>query len=199
MAAGRAGASFLGFIIGASSPRKISIAHAHSISSQIIDRIARVAVTVNASDELLGAIMTGMSPDYIQCHGDESPERVAEVHRLFKVKTIKAVKIKSKADLYTALSYENIADYILLDAKPPSDSKQQGGHGLSFDWRLLKGFKCETPLILAGGLSPENIKIATTTGIKIFDVSSGVETSPGVKDTTLIYNFMIASREKYND
>ena len=150
----------------------------------------RVAVTVNPDANLLARITAHMRPDYLQLHGNESPQQAALIKTNTGLGIIKAISIQTKGDLNQAKLYAGIADYILLDAKPPKGAAQQGGHGLSFNWNILKGFTCSTSLILAGGLNPTNISQAKATGIKFFDVSSGVEASAGVKDHSLIAEFM---------
>ena len=189
-AALRSGADYLGFIVEAKSSRRLSVIQAAQLSRPAHGCAQRVAVTVNASEKVLRQIHTDMRPDVLQMHGSENPKWLRAVKSFTGLPVIMAVQIRTKSDLEKARPFEGAADYILLDAKPPKGAAQQGGHGLSFDWNLLKGFKCKTPLILAGGLSPSNIKAAKATGIKFFDVSSGVEASAGVKDASLIRAFM---------
>ncbi|MCF6274373.1 MAG: phosphoribosylanthranilate isomerase [Robiginitomaculum sp.] len=193
-AALRYGADMLGFIVEAKSSRRLSVAEAARISRPAIGCAQRVAVTVNADEGLLGRIANQMQPDFLQLHGDESPKWVRKVKALTGLPIIKAVAIRDRTDLEQITAYEAYADYILLDAKAPKGESQRGGHGLSFDWGLLKNFTSKTPLILAGGLNPKNIIAAKHTGIKIFDVSSGVEAKPGVKDHEKIQAFMKAAK-----
>ena len=186
-----AGASYLGFIVEAASKRRLTVKQAARIARPAKGIIPYVAVTVNASDALLARIMDHMQPDYIQCHGDESPDRVAEIARKFKVKTIKAAAISSQEDMQLAESYAGAADFILYDAKPPRGSKVRGGHGLSFDWSLLN--KAPLPKIwaLAGGLTLDNIDMAIAScRAPILDVSSGVEVRAGHKDHHKIQLFI---------
>ena len=191
-AALRYGADMLGFIVEAKSSRRLCVADAVRVSRPVIGAAKRVAVTVNASEDLLDRICTDMQPDFIQFHGEESPKTIRYISSFTGVGAIKAIAIHEHADLEQIKDYAGCADYILLDAKAPRGESQRGGHGLSFDWDLLKGFMCETPLILAGGLNPENIIAAKKTGINFFDVSSGVEASAGVKDHRKIQAFMKA-------
>jgi len=152
-----------------------------------------VSVTVNADDATLEAIATQMQPDYIQFHGDESVDRVAEVARRFKIKTIKAIPVSSPTDIITAEKYAGVADVILYDAKPPKGETIRGGHGLSFDWNILTTSPLPKTWALAGGLTPENAAEALRrTKAPILDVSSGVETRAGVKDAAKIQAFMDA-------
>lgn len=191
----RYGADMLGFIVEAKSSRRLSVEEAARISRPAFDCAKRVAVTVNASEELLDRICADMRPDYLQMHGDENPKWLRTVKGYTGLPIIKAISIRERADLEQVNVYAGCADYILLDAKAPKGESQRGGHGLPFDWNLLKGFTSKTPLILAGGLSPANIRTAKATGIKFFDVSSGVEATPGVKDHNKVQAFMKATRE----
>ncbi len=191
----RYGAGMLGFIVEAESPRRLDIETAARISRPAMGCAKSVAVTVNADEELLRRICTQMRPSVLQMHGDESPKWLSEVKRFTGLPIIKAVAVRDHNDLEHVKTYEACADYILLDAKAPKNDAQRGGHGLSFDWGLLKGFTSKTPLILAGGLNPTNISAAKATGFHFFDVSSGVEAAPGIKDPSLIRTFMKALHE----
>lgn len=199
-AALRYGADMLGFIVEANSPRRLSVEEAAQLSRPAFGSAKRVAVTVNASEDLLERICADMRPDYLQFHGDESPKTIRYIGGFTGLPAIKAISITERAGLEQIQAYSGCVDYILLDAKAPKGESQRGGHGLSFDWSLLNGFKAETPLILAGGLSQQNISAAKRTGINFFDVSSGVEASPDlkghvVKDHKKIQAFMKAARE----
>ncbi len=187
-----AGADMLGFIIEAESPRRLSVKQATRLSRPAFGCAKTVAVTVNASEDLLERIHGEMWPDYIQMHGNETPRWLRVVMGFTGIPIIKSIPVRKRADLEKAHAYAGCADYILLDAKPPKGTKQAGGHGTGFDWSLLKGFRCQTPLILAGGLSPDKAEAARTTGLDFFDVSSGVEAAPGVKDHAKIKAFMKA-------
>ncbi len=200
-----AGVDFIGFIVEATSPRRLSALQAARLAAPIKGLAARVAVTVNPDDELLGTVMREMAPDYIQCHGDETPERVAEITRLFSVKTIKAVQIASASDMKTAQEYSGVCEFILYDAKPPSlphglsgkpnpvPNPVRGGHGIAIDWDIIARAPLPKIFALAGGLSPDTVARAITrTGAPIVDVSSGVETAPGIKCPRKIQAFMEA-------
>lgn len=187
------GANFLGFVVECASSRRLSVEQAVKLSLPTKNIAKRVAVTVNPDVNLLARITAHMRPGYLQLHGDESPQQAALIKTNTGLGIIKAISVQTKSDLAQAKLYAGIADYILLDANSPKDTAQKGGHGLSFDWDILKGFTCSTPLILAGGLNPTNIAQAKNTGIKFFDVSSGVEASAGVKDPSLITQFMKAA------
>lgn len=192
-AAIRYGASFLGFIVEAKSARKLSVGQAAKLSLPAKSSAKIVAVTVNADDAIIEAIAMQMQPDYIQFHGDESVDRVAEVARKFKVKTIKAIPVSTPSDMIAAEHYAGVADFILYDAKPPKGEVVRGGHGLSFDWNILTASPLPKTWALAGGLTPENADEALRrTKAPILDVSSGIEASPGIKDALKIKAFMDA-------
>jgi len=189
-----AGAAYLGFIVEAKSKRRLRVSEAATLAAPIKDIVARVAVTVNAEDNLIAKIINEMSPDYIQCHGDETPQRVAEIAAFFGVKTIKAVSITSDADMKTAETFVGVSDFILLDAKPPKGSDVRGGHGISIDWDIIARAPLPKRFALAGGLTPLNVKAALAkTRAPILDVSSGVEREPGLKDPFKIKAFMKAA------
>ena len=188
-----AGASYLGFIVEAASKRRVTVEQAARLSGPARGIIPRVAVTVNADDALLTRIMADMAPDYIQCHGDETPARVAEITRNFNVKTIKSVAVVTDGDMKTAETYSGAADIILFDAKPPKGSDVRGGHGVAIDWNIIKRAPLPKYWALAGGLTPDNVAEAiTTTNAPMVDVSSGIEASAGVKDASKIKAFMAA-------
>jgi len=190
-----AGADYLGFIVEAASKRRLSVEQAAILSQPARFIIPRVAVTVNATDDLLSEIMKKMEPDFIQCHGDESPERVSELSKKFSVQVIKAVPIADKADLKTAKFYAGSAAFCLYDAKPPVGTPR-GGHGKPFDWSIIARAIMPDIYALAGGLTPKNVKkAATMTNAPILDVSSGVEAEPGVKDPAKINAFMEAVQD----
>jgi phosphoribosylanthranilate isomerase len=191
------GASFLGFIVEAKSARKLSVPQAARLSRPAKVSAKTVAVTVNPDDALIAAIAEQMQPDYIQLHGDETVDRVAEIARRFKLKTIKAMAISTSADMISAEQYAGVADFMLYDAKPPKspDGSEivRGGHGLSFDWNILVNAPLPKRWALAGGLTPDNAAEAMRkTNTPILDVSSGVEASAGVKDAAKIEAFMKA-------
>ena len=188
-----AGASYLGFIVEAASKRRVTVQQAARLAMPARGIIPRVAVTVNADDALLTRIMEDMAPDYIQCHGEESPARVAEITRTFKVKTIKAIPIGTDVDMIGAEAYSGVADIIFYDAKPPKGSDIRGGHGIAIDWNIIARAPTPKNFMLAGGLSPENVaRAAALTKATILDVSSGVEASAGVKSGSKIKAFMKA-------
>jgi phosphoribosylanthranilate isomerase len=189
-----AGSDMVGFVFFPPSPRNLDLTSARALSDRAAGRAQRVALTVDADDDLLTAIVAAAQPDWLQLHGRETPERVAQVRARFGCPVMKAIGISERADLAKALAYEGVADRLLFDAKPPRDSRLPGGNGLAFDWTLLQG-RAGQDWMLSGGLSPDNV--AEAVGLLNppgLDVSSGVETSPGVKDAALIRSFIARAR-----
>lgn len=195
-AAALAGARYVGFVHFQKSPRHVSVAEMAALGVTVPAGIAKVALTVNADDALLDAMLAAVPLDMLQLHGSESPDRVAEVKARYGLPVMKAVGLADADDLAAIDLYAPVADQLLIDAKPPKDADLPGGNGLSFDWRLLAGRKYWTkPWMLAGGLTPENVAEAVRlTGARQVDVSSGVETAPGVKDAALMASFAAALR-----
>lgn len=195
-AAARAGAAYVGFVFFAKSPRNLSRDQARPLALSVPAGIAKVALVVDADNATLDAITASVPLDMLQLHGSESPERVAELRRRYGLPVMKAIGIAEAADLAKIDSYAPVADQLLIDAKPPRGSDLPGGNGLAFDWQLLAGRKYwSVPWMLAGGLTPGNVAEALRrTGARQVDVSSGVETAPGVKDASLIAEFIAATR-----
>lgn len=190
-----AGAAYAGFVFFPKSPRNLTIAAAHDLALLAPPGLAKVALTVNADNAALDAITDAVPLDMLQLHGQETPERVAEVRARYGLPVMKAVGVADEGDLAALTDYSLAADQILIDAKPPKGADLPGGNGLSFDWRLLVGRKWLRPWMLAGGLSPENVAEAIRlTGARQVDVSSGVESAPGVKGAALIARFVGAAR-----
>ncbi|MEC7764550.1 MAG: phosphoribosylanthranilate isomerase [Pseudomonadota bacterium] len=190
-AAADAGARYVGFVFFPKSPRNISVDLAAVLAADVPPGVAKVALVVNADDALLDEITGRVPLDMLQLHGSETPERVAEVRARYGLPVMKAVGIADAADLAKIDDYVDVADQILVDAKPPKDADLPGGNGLSFDWRLLQGRHWTVPWMLAGGLTPKNVALAVKfTGARQVDVSSGVESAPGVKDEALIREFL---------
>lgn len=194
-AAVEAGAAYVGFVFFAKSPRNISLADAAALAAHVPPGVAKVALTVNATDAELDAITAAVPLDMLQLHGAESPERVAEVKARFGLPVMKAVGVAERADLAVLDLYQGVADQILVDAKPPKGAALPGGNGLAFDWTLMLGRVWRRPWMLAGGLTPENVALAVrSTNARQVDVSSGVEVAPGIKDEALIRAFINAAR-----
>lgn len=193
-AAAQAGAGYVGFVFFAKSPRNVSIERARDLAIEVPVGIAKVALTVNASNDELDAITAAVPLDMLQLHGSETPERVAEVKARYGLAVMKAVGVADEGDLPAIATYEGVADQILIDAKPPKNADLPGGNGLSFDWRLIADRQWSKPWMLAGGLTPQNAAQAVTmTGAHQLDVSSGVETAPGAKDAAMISAFVEAA------
>ena len=192
--AAREGAAFLGFIHFAKSPRHLTLDAMAALMQAIRDDgivLPLVSVTVNPDEAQLTVLRDTVKPDMVQLHGHETPERVAEVKALTGLPVIKAISVSDAQDLVAAKAYEYSADYLLFDAKAPRDAAMPGGLGLSFDWTLLAGRQWQKPWFLAGGLDPDNAAEAVQiSGAKSVDVSSGVESAPGVKSTELISRFL---------
>lgn len=192
-AAVAAGAAYVGFVFFAASPRNVSPAAAALLAAGTPPGVAKVALTVDASDEALDALL-GIAPiDILQLHGKETPARVAEVRARFGLPVMKAVGIADEGDLPRIAEYARVCDQILVDAKASKAAALPGGNGLSFDWRLIAGRRWGVPWMLAGGLTPANAAdAARLTGARQLDVSSGVESAPGVKDPVRLRAFMAA-------
>ena len=187
-----AGADMVGLVFYSKSPRNVSLEQAAALALQARGRAQIVALVADADDALLKSIVNAVRPDYLQAHGSETPERVADITRLFVVPVIKAIKVKEPADVASARAFKDVAELMLFDAKAP-EGLLPGGNGLSFDWNLLKGK--DGQFMLSGGLNPENVAEAIhLTRAPIVDVSSGVETAPGKKDISLIRTFIARAK-----
>jgi phosphoribosylanthranilate isomerase len=181
------GATHVGFIFFARSPRHVDAEKAAALADLARGRALSVAVTVDADDDALDAIVTRMGPDLLQLHGQETPERVAAVKQRFGLPAMKALAIRDRDDLRRINAYRGIADRFLFDAKAPEGSELPGGNGVVFDWALLGALDGTIDYMLSGGINKANVAEALAlTGAPGIDVSSGVESAPGVKDVTLI-------------
>lgn len=190
-----AGASYVGLVFFPKSPRNVSIAQAALVAKAVPMGVAKVALVVDADDALLDAITAAVPLDILQLHGHETPARVAAIRARYGLPVMKAVGVADESDLAALDAYAQVADQILVDAKPPKSADLPGGNGLAFDWRLIAGRRWPVPWMLAGGLTPENVAEAIAlTGATQVDVSSGVEASPGVKDAALMCSFCEAVR-----
>ncbi|WP_136616472.1 MULTISPECIES: phosphoribosylanthranilate isomerase [Mesorhizobium] len=194
------GASHVGFIFFAKSPRYVDPAEAGRLREAARGKALAVAVTVDASDAFLDEIVAKMQPDMLQLHGAETPERVAEVKARYGLPVMKALPLSETADLERIKPFIGISDRFLFDAKPPKGSELPGGNGVAFDWRILVGLDGGVDYMLSGGLNAANIgdalRLANPPGI---DISSGVESAPGVKDPALIEQFFRAVRAARDD
>ena len=190
------GARYIGFMFFAKSPRYVAPDAAAALAQIVPPGVAKVAVTVDADNVLLDAITETVPLDMLQLHGTESPERVVEIRARYGLPVMKALGIADAEDLDKVADYEAVADQLLLDAKPPKTAELPGGNGLTFDWRLIAGRSWSKPWMLSGGLTPDNLAEAVRlTGAQQVDLSSGVETAPGVKDSGLIRAFLAAASD----
>lgn len=189
-AAVAAGAAYCGFMFFERSPRNVSRSQARALALAAPEGLAKVAVTVDASESELDAIIEAVPLDMVQLHGRESPERVAELRGRYGLPVMKAVGVAGEEDLPALEEYGRVADQLLVDAKPPKGAALPGGNGLAFDWRLIAGRRWPVPWMLAGGLDPDNVAEAIRlTGARQVDVSSGVESAPGAKDAARMRAF----------
>ena len=194
-AALRAGADFGGLVFFAKSPRHLSLEQGALLAERMRGRLRLAALVVDESDEQLAAITARVKPDFFQLHGKETPARAADIRARFGISIIKALPAAEPADLSKASAYDDVAEMVLFDAVPAADASRPGGHGTAFDWRILQGRNFARPWFLAGGLTPENVARAiAVSGAKMVDVSSGVESAPGVKNETRIAAFVAAAK-----
>lgn len=190
------GASHAGFIFFEKSPRNVSAQTARRLFDTVRGHLWGVAVTVDAADAFLDEIVSVMRPTMLQLHGEETPERVAQLKLRHGLPVMKAFSIREKADLAATVPYLGIADRFLFDAKPPKGADLPGGNGISFDWSLLDGLDGRFDYMLSGGINAANVADAIrNTSAGGIDVSSGVETAPGVKDAGMITQFLALVRE----
>lgn len=196
-AAAAAGAAYLGLVFFARSPRAVAPAQARDLALAAPVGVAKVGLVVDASDAELDAILDVVPLDMIQLHGRETPERVAAVRARWGLPVIKALGLAAPADLDALSEHAAVADQLLLDAKAPPGSARPGGNGRSFDWSILAGRAPRSPWMLSGGLTPGNVAEAVrATGARQVDVSSGVESAPGLKDEKLVRAFLAALRSE---
>jgi phosphoribosylanthranilate isomerase len=189
------GASHLGFIFFEKSPRHLPVELAGKLRRAADGKAQVVAVTVDADDATLDAIVGGMKPDILQLHGSEAAERVAQIKTRYGLPVIKAVAVRNADDLAGLQAFHGIADRFLLDAKPSQDAELPGGNGVAFDWSILTSLDEDVSYMLSGGLNAGNIGEALTTAKPAgIDISSGVESAPGIKDPERIRAFFRAVR-----
>lgn len=198
------GACYIGFVCYPPSPRHLALSEAASLARALPAQVKSVVVTVNPADNLVAQIRSTLGPDtLIQLHGQETPERMLALREQFPgLRLIKALSIAGQSDLDGIGPYLMAADMLLFDARPPAGALP-GGNGISFDWRLLKQeyfakLHAQVPWFLSGGLTPENVAQAIAqSGARMVDVSSGVESTPGVKDNARIRTFLRAVQESH--
>jgi phosphoribosylanthranilate isomerase len=193
-AAASAGADFVGLVFFPRSPRNVDVETARILSEAARGKIGTVAVMVDPDDSLVDSVGKAVRPDLLQLHGNETPERVAEIKSRTGIPVMKAIGVAIPSDIGAAGSYANIADYILFDAKPEAGTLLPGGNAQAFDWAMLSGVTM--PFALSGGLTPTNVEDAVRmTGAFLVDVSSGVERARGDKDLGLVRQFIQAAKQ----
>jgi phosphoribosylanthranilate isomerase len=190
------GAAYLGFVFYPPSPRAVTAERAARVCAGVPEGIARVGLFVDADDDAIAAVLAAAPIDLMQFHGGESPERVADAKARFGRPVMKTIAIAGPEDVRAAARYEEVADLLLFDAKPPRrPDALPGGNGLAFDWALIAGRSWRRPWMLSGGLTPELLPEAVRiSGATAVDVSSGVESRPGVKDLAKIHDFLAVAR-----
>lgn len=197
-AAEAGGATMVGLVFYARSPRYVTPEEGARLTAGLAPGIKRVGLFVDVDDRAIAQTLAHVRLDLLQFHGAETPEQVAQVKTRFGLPVMKAIKVSDPADLKAARSYIGKADWILFDAKPPKSmtGALPGGNAVSFDWRILDGLDLPCPWMLSGGLDPENVAEAVrVSGARAVDVSSGVEARPGRKDPEKIRAFLDAARQ----
>ncbi len=192
------GATHVGFVFVANSPRNVTIEQAAGLSVGVPQSVERVGVFVDPDDALLTAAVEARAISVIQLHGVETPGRLTALKQRFGLPVWKAVGVRTSADVYAARHFDGVADLLLFDAKPPtaaaSEAQLPGGTGLRFDWRLLTGKRWHSAWGLSGGLDADNVAAAISDlGPALVDVSSGVEDAPGRKSVAKIEAFLKAA------
>jgi phosphoribosylanthranilate isomerase len=194
-AALEAGADMVGFVFFPPSPRHLSLETARDLGRQVKRRASKVALTVDADDAVLANIVETLQPDLLQLHGRETVARLRDIKQKFGLPVMKAIPVETPADLAALPGYAAVADRILFDARAPKDATRPGGLGAVFDWHVLEGLDLKLPFMVSGGLHAGNVAEAVrVTRAGGVDVSSGVESAPGVKDVEMIRAFIRAAR-----
>lgn len=189
-----AGAAYAGFNFFPRSPRYVTLDQARDLALLAPVGLAKVALTVDAEDAELDAIVEAVPLDMLQLHGHETPDRVASLRVRYGLPVMKVIGVSDEDDLAILRAQSEVADQIMIDAKPPRGAVLPGGNGVTFDWRLLVGRRWLRPWMLAGGLTAENVAEAVRlTGARQVDVASGVESAPGMKDPARIRAFVAAA------
>ena len=190
-----AGASYVGFVFFSKSPRHLALQDAAFLARSVPMGICKVALVVDPDNSALDHLLDVVPIDMLQLHGGESPDRVAEIQDRFGLPVMKAVGVADESDLPRLDDYMRVADQVLVDAKPSKGADLPGGNGLTFDWRLIAGRRWPVPWMLAGGLIPQNVREAIErSGASQVDVSTGIESAPGVNDAKLMRDFVAAAQ-----
>jgi phosphoribosylanthranilate isomerase len=191
-----AGADMVGFVFFEASPRHVGLGAARELGRRVRGRALKVALTVDADDAVLENCIEALRPDLLQLHGTESVARLRDIKTKFGLPVMKALAVATTADLAPLPGYAAVADRILFDARAPKDATRPGGLGVPFDWHLLDDLRLAIPFMVGGGLNADNvteaIRLTRADGV---DVSSGIESAPGVKDPDKIRAFIRAARE----
>jgi phosphoribosylanthranilate isomerase len=190
-----AGALYGGLVFHPDSPRFVMLDQARALADRMRGRLRIAALIADLDDAGIGEIVRIAQPDFLQLHGQESVKRTGEIRSYFGLPVIKALAVAEPSDFDTVAAYEANADMLLFDARPPKGAQRGGGHGAAFDWKILSGRAFSKPWFLAGGLTSDNVARAVAlSGAQMVDVSSGVESAPGVKDAARIAAFVDATR-----
>lgn len=192
--AAEAGAAYVGFVFFPKSPRNVSLRHAREMALSASLGLAKVGLVVDPDNATLDSLLDKVPLDMIQLHGHETPERVVEIKQRYGLPVMKAVGVADETDLAAIDTYSEVADQILLDTKPPMDATRPGGNAVAFDWNLIAGRRWSVPWMLAGGLTVDNVADAIQrTGANQLDLSSALESAPGVKDHAKMRAFVKAA------
>ena len=195
LAASDAGATYIGLNFFAKSPRYVTFDTARTLALAAPEGVAKVALSVDVDNAFLDQLTAEVPLDMLQLHGHESPERVTEVKARYGLPVMKVVGVSDASDLAQIDVYAKVADQLMVDAKPPKGADKPGGNAVSFDWGLIAGRRWTVPWMLAGGLTADNVAEAIArTGAQQVDVSSGVESAPGVKDAARVRAFIQAAQ-----
>jgi phosphoribosylanthranilate isomerase len=190
-----AGAVYGGLVFHPNSPRFVALDQARALAMRMRGRLKSVALITDMDDAAIAALVKTVAPEFLQLHGHETVQRTAEIRARFGLPVIKALPVGEVSDLAVAADYEMVADMLMFDARPPKGAQRPGGRGAAFDWKILAGRSFRKPWFLAGGLDPGNVARAIElSGAEMVDVSSGVESAPGVKDAARITAFINATR-----
>ncbi len=190
-----AGADMVGFVFFPPSPRHLSLETARALGKQAKGKAAKVALTVDADDAILSNIVETLQPDLLQLHGKETTARVRDIKAKFSLPVMKVIAVETAADLALLPGFARVADRILFDARAPKDATRPGGLGAVFNWHVLEKLDLKLPFMVSGGLNADNVAEAVrVTRAGGVDVSSGVESAPGIKDPEMIQKFIRAAR-----
>lgn len=189
--------NYVGFVFYGQSRRNLKLTEANNIASYVPLSIIKVALTVDPQDFELDNLFSKFPVDTLQLHGNESPNRVKEIREKYQVPIIKSLSLTTRTDLAKITEYSGVADQLLIDAAKPDKQSPPGGNGVAFDWSLISGYNWRIPWLLAGGLNRTNVRGAINiSGAIQVDVSSGVESEPGIKDQKMITEFTHVARSK---